>query len=601
MIDGVAGDVVSGRVWGILGQIHLEFFRSASCDPSDNGEGEHFLGSTDVTTAGTLPFATFTWTSPPSTPLQPTDIVTATATSADGTSEFSPCWPTPSIGGDTPVGTDVVTQPVDSTTGTSPVLLGFSNVTTAGTTSLATSDTGPTVPTGFTLGDPPTYFDVSTTATYSGSIDICISYADVAFIDPAALRLYHYDTGISTWVDVTSSVDTDAKLVCGTVTSLSPFALVQARPAFTSGASTTMTVGVNGSFPIATSGFKHPSLTVVGSLPSGVTLTDHGDGTAALAGTPATAAGAVYPITLRGSEAGVTVDQAFTLTIREASAFTSAAATTFTIGVPGTFTVATRGYPRPTLTKTGSLPSGLTFDVSTGVLAGTPAANTPATSTAGTYKLTLKATNGVGSVAQQVLTITIAKRASSVTATCTPDPTVPGTSITCTATIRDTGSGTASTPTGSITWSVVAGSGKFSGATCKTQAGTRVCTATYTSGLTQTSDQRLLASAPADTNHVASSGAVTSRLIVTVPDAYTTPRNVTLNVAPPGVLANDRNTTGGTVALIAGPGHGTLTLRSDGSISYVPARNFHGKDAFAYRVRVGSTWSLPTVVTITVS
>jgi hypothetical protein len=82
--------------------------------------------------------------------------------------------------------------------------------------------------------------------------------------------------------------------------------------------------------------------------------------------------------------------------------FTSAASTTFTVGSPGLFTVAASGNPQPTLSATGTLPSGVTFTASTGVLTGTPAAGT-----GGTYTLTITASNGIPPNAQQTFTLTV--------------------------------------------------------------------------------------------------------------------------------------------------------------------------------------------------
>ena len=363
LIDDVTAGVITGRVWGISGSIHVEFFASSACDPSGSGEGARFIGATDVTTTGLPPSATFSFV--PSPAVGPTDVITATATTSAGTSEFSPCWPS-ATGGDTPAGSDVVTQPIDPATGQTPVLIGFETVTTGGVTSLTTSGTGPAAPAGFALGDPPTYFDISTTAGYSGDIVVCISYAGVAYIDPTTLRLLHFDSGAAAWVDATTSVDTSAQQVCGAVTSLSPFVLVQPKPSFASAASATFKVGSSGSFAVRTTGFAHPALTAIGTLPAGLTFVDRGDGTASLGGMPSTGTGRTYAITLRGSEAGVVVDQPFTLTVREAPGFTSPATAAATIGVPLSFQVTTRGYPTPTLTRTGSLPAGLTFNAGTG-------------------------------------------------------------------------------------------------------------------------------------------------------------------------------------------------------------------------------------------
>ena len=68
---------------------------------------------------------------------------------------------------------------------------------------------------------------------------------------------------------------------------------------------------------MTTVGNPAASLNETGSLPSGVTFTDNGDGTATLAGTPAAGDGGVYDFTITASN-GVSPDanQSFTLTVR---------------------------------------------------------------------------------------------------------------------------------------------------------------------------------------------------------------------------------------------------------------------------------------------
>ena len=66
----------------------VEFFASSAADPSGYGEGQRYLGFTNVTGLGLLGSASFT--SPPLTGVAPGEFVTATATDASGnTSEFS--------------------------------------------------------------------------------------------------------------------------------------------------------------------------------------------------------------------------------------------------------------------------------------------------------------------------------------------------------------------------------------------------------------------------------------------------------------------------------------------------------------------------------
>jgi hypothetical protein len=124
-------------------------------------------------------------------------------------------------------GTNVVVQPVDTTTGTTPVTLTFSNVSQAGNTSLTTSSSGPAPPTGFALGNPPTFYEITTTAVFSGSVTVCVHYTGISFTNESRLKLFHYDSASGNWVNVTTSLDTVNDIICGSVTSFSPFAIFE--------------------------------------------------------------------------------------------------------------------------------------------------------------------------------------------------------------------------------------------------------------------------------------------------------------------------------------------------------------------------------------
>lgn len=87
-------------------------------------------------------------------------------------------------------------------------------------------------------------------------------------------------------------------------------------------------------------------------------------------------------------------------------------------------------------------------------------------------------------------------------------------------------------------------------------------------------------------------------------DAYSTSEDTTLQVAAPGVLANDYSPRGARLSalLTTAPAHGTVDLRSDGSFTYIPAANYNGSDSFSYRVSDGTYVSDPaTTVAITVA
>jgi Putative Ig domain len=178
-------------------------------------------------------------------------------------------------------------------------------------------------------------------------------------------------------------------------------------PTITSANSATSIVGAAFSFTVTTTGSPAPALTESGALPSGITFTDNGNGTATIAGTSTTGSGGSYPITITATNATApAATQSFTLANDEASSITSATTATFTTGVAGTYTVTTTGYPAPTVTESGTLPSGLSFTAATATTSAT-ISGTPAAGTAGTYPVTLSATNASGSTATLALTITV--------------------------------------------------------------------------------------------------------------------------------------------------------------------------------------------------
>ncbi len=179
-------------------------------------------------------------------------------------------------------------------------------------------------------------------------------------------------------------------------------------PAITSASSATFTAGTAGFFLITETGSPAPTLTATGSLPSGVTLnTDTG----ILGGTPATGTGGIYPLMLTASN-GVSPNatQSFTLNVNGAPTITSADATIFTVGSLGSFTVTASGYPAPTFSETGALPTGVTLNPTSGVLGGTPG-----TGTAGIYSIQIVATNTFGPSAAQTFTLTVSQASGTVT------------------------------------------------------------------------------------------------------------------------------------------------------------------------------------------
>ena len=182
---------------------------------------------------------------------------------------------------------------------------------------------------------------------------------------------------------------------------------VNQAPAITSAASTTFNVGAAGTFTVTTTGFPTPTISSTVGLPSGVTLTDNGDGTATLAGTPAAGTAGTYPITITAMNGtGAVAVQSFTFTVHQSIAFTSAISTTFQAGTAGTFSITAVASPAVNaIVLGGTLPAGVTFvdhGNGTATVSGTPAAGT-----GGSFALTFTATNGVHTPVVQSFTLDV--------------------------------------------------------------------------------------------------------------------------------------------------------------------------------------------------
>jgi len=162
--------------------------------------------------------------------------------------------PTPTPTPNTPAGSNV-TVPLPGTVVT------FGNVTGEGTTSVnwsADNPGGPTPPNFYVHG---LFMNISTTATYTDTVNVCMGYDESGVANENNLRLFHWNGAI--WEDVTTlPVDTVNNIICGNVNTLSPFfvgepaAQVQtatgtgtARFSVSSGAIENLTAVAEGSLP----------------------------------------------------------------------------------------------------------------------------------------------------------------------------------------------------------------------------------------------------------------------------------------------------------------------------------------------------------------
>ena len=90
-----------------------------------------------------------------------------------------------------------------------------------------------------------------------------------------------------------------------------------------------------------------------------------------------------------------------------APVITSASSTTFQPNTPGTFTVTATGTPTPTFSESGTLPTGITLNPTTGVLSGT-------TAEGGSFPIIITAGNAVSPSATQSFTLTVTSNTAAI-------------------------------------------------------------------------------------------------------------------------------------------------------------------------------------------
>ncbi len=230
-------------------------------------------------------------------------------------------------------------------------------------------------------------------------------------------------SGNSSTMTLTPSASTPAGTYAVTVTGTgtgtthtTTFSLtVNTAPAVTSANSTTFTQGTAGTFTVTASGSPTPAITESGALPSGVTLTDNHNGTATLAGSPASGSATSYPVTITATGAGTPANQSFTLNVlpqpSDFSISVSPTAATDTAGVATSTSVSTaitEGSAQTvglsaTGAPTGSLVSLNPQSVTSGA-SSTLSITPPANATPGNYTVTV---TGTGTTATHSATFTL--------------------------------------------------------------------------------------------------------------------------------------------------------------------------------------------------
>ena len=167
--------------------------------------------------------------------------------------------------------------------------------------------------------------------------------------------------------------------------------------------STTLTAGTPYSYTFTATGTPSPTFsTFSGSLPTGLTLNAS---TGVLSGTPTT--GGSFTFVVRATNSGGSDDSA-PITVAVAAAPSLVNESPPASGTPGTaysYTFTATGSPSPTFsTFSGSLPTGLTLNASTGVLSGTPTA-------VGSFTFVVRATNAAGTGDSASIVVVVANAA----------------------------------------------------------------------------------------------------------------------------------------------------------------------------------------------
>ena len=185
-------------------------------------------------------------------------------------------------------------------------------------------------------------------------------------------------------------------------------------PKITSPAGTTFTAGQAGTFTVTSAGAPTCALSETGTLPSGVTFKDNGNGTATLVGNtgcdhrPARTRSRSPPRTVSVLPPPRPSPSRSTRRARSPAL----PPTTFTVGQAGTFTVTSTGTPTCALSETAAACRRGSRSRTTRTARRHSREHRPPPAS---YLFTITATNGVGAAATQAFTLTVIRRAAQIT------------------------------------------------------------------------------------------------------------------------------------------------------------------------------------------
>lgn len=261
----------------------------------------------------------------------------------------------------------------------------------------------------------------------------------------------------------------------------------------------------------------------------------------------------------------------------------------FIVGQANSFTVTATGAPTPTLSVSGSLPSGVTFVPGTGVLSGTPDPGT-----GGTYPLTVTASNGILPNASQLFTLTVNQRPSVSGGPFSLAENSPNNTSVGTATVTDP-----HTPAQTHTWSIAAGN---TGTAFAIDSSGQITVATSSALNFETTPTFSLTVQATDNGTPNLSGSATITVNLSNVNEGPTAVSDTITVAEGGtattlstpsgatsVLSNDSDPDVGdtltvTTTPVTPPSNGILTLSATGTFSYTHNGSETTTDSFIYQI-----------------
>jgi len=321
-------------------------------------------------------------------------------------------------------------------------------------------------------------------------------------------------------------------------------------------------IGQAYSASFSTSGGTAPyHYTVTGSLPPGLSLADNGT----LSGTPTQAGN--FPVSIHVTDSSTGAGSPFTASVNMTLAadadplvLTPASpALTATYGASSSIVFGSSGGSAPrTLSLTGALPAGISFDATSGVLSGTPTVT-------GSFPFTVTVTDGslTPATLSRNYTLTIA----AVTVVVSP-ATLPGGVMGSAYNATLSASGGAAPYTFTVTAGALPDGITLSSAGVLAGTPTRNGTATFT---VQAADTHGMAGTQAYSVTIGDAAPVA------VADTAATAANQAVTIP---VTANDSGVIT-SVTVASAPAHGTAAANGT-SVLYTPTSDFFGTDSFTY-------------------